>query len=378
VAEAPNPGLLTYRIAGFGLPTEGDSEEGVEIPPEIWPPVLAALRVEKITGLAVAGAERGWLRLSEDQAAELLEAHRSAMARALAIERTLLKVATALEAERIEFLVLKGSALAHTIYPDPSWRSFIDLDLLVRTEDWRRTLSLLADMRFRRRLPEPRARFDERFGKAAAHVGEEGVDVDLHRTLVLGPFGLWMAAEELFRRTASFPLGGRRLPRLDDTALLVHACMHAALGFVVPLILPMRDVAQVSRTADVDWEAFEDLVQRWRLQAVVQHAFTSVATKLRVPWPAEVETIMEGRPPRAEHRALLAYMGEKRGRGAMTLSTLRAIPGIRAKAAFAASLVFPRRAFLSARAGERGTATYRRRWAVPVRWLRTARPGGKG
>jgi hypothetical protein len=374
VTDATAPGLLTYRIAGFGLTPDGGAGESFEVPAESWPFLLKSLKLEKITGLAVAAAERGWLRLSDGQMEDLLERHRSAMIWALALERTLLEMAVALEDQRIEFVVLKGPSLARTVYPDPSWRPFVDIDLLVRTTDWRGALSVLADMGFRRQLPEPRSGFDERFGKAATHAGTGGLAIDLHRTLVLGPFGLWMAPEELFQHAASFRVGGRDFPRLDDTALFLHACMHASLGFRFPQLLPLRDVAQTARFGEVDWEAFGDLVDRWRLTAVVQYAFRNVAESLHIPWPAEAQPIMERRAPRAERRALLAYT-TKRNRGGMALATFRAIGGVRAKAAFAWSMLFPRRAFLSARAGPKGSATYRHRWVVPVRWLRADRPG---
>ena len=39
-----------------------------------------------------------------------------------------------------------------------------------------------------------------RFGKAICHSDQEGLQVDLHRSLVVGPFGMWMRPDELFDR----------------------------------------------------------------------------------------------------------------------------------------------------------------------------------
>ena len=377
MSEGSNPGALAIAIAGFSLPSRG-ARQGFDVPPETWPLLLRILEAEKLTGLAVAAADRGWLRLSESQAEELIERHRGFMVWALAIERTLLQVGGALDQRAIEFLVLKGPSLAHTVYPDPSWRPFGDLDLLVRTSDWRSALETLDELGFRRRLPEPRAGFDERFGKAAAHVAESGLEVDLHRTLVLGPFGLWMSPEELFERTAQFRVGDRTFRRLDDTSLLLHVCMHTSLGFQVPLMLPQRDIAQVSTEGEVDWEAFGDLTGRWRLRAVVQHAARAMTETLGVPLAERAEAqIMRGSPTRGERRALLAYTTPRRKRGGMAISTLRAIPGVRAKVAFVGSLLFPARTFLSARGRRGGAPTYRKRWGVALRWVRPAGPGAR-
>jgi hypothetical protein len=272
----------------------------------------------------------------------------------------------------IENVVLKGPALAHTFYPEPSWRPFSDLDLLVRGRDWRRACGVLEEMGYKRDLPEPRPGFDERFGKAASHTAPNGLSLDLHRTLVVGPFGLWLDPEELFRTTVPFSVGGRVMRRLNDSGLLIHACMHASLGWASPLLLTVRDVAQVALQADVDWASFEDFARRWRLRAVVRHAFDTARSMLKIDPPAKARLLIGEEPTRREQRALRAYTTERRFRGGTAVSTMRAIPGVRAKAAYIRGLLLPSREFLEARSGG-GPASYFRRWAVPLRWVRRRR-----
>ena len=122
---------LIRRIAATSLP---DSSEGapVGVPPAAWPRILGRVVQERLSGLAVAAAQDGWLQLNDDQFAELLGQHRDAMTWTLRVERILLVVSRRLEARGVRPIVLKGPALAHTLYPDPSWRAFRDLDLLVR------------------------------------------------------------------------------------------------------------------------------------------------------------------------------------------------------------------------------------------------------
>src|SRR5262249_43249749 len=157
--------------------------------------------------------------------------------------------------------------------------------LLVRTQDWRRACEALDRHGFARRLPEPRPGFDERFGKAASHAAEDGTVVDLHRTLVVGPFGLWMNAEELFDRSTPFALGGVVLLRLDDTSQLIHACLHATLGCWPPLLMPLRDVVQVAGAGTVDWAAVEDIAGRWRVAVVVQESLAQASELFNVELP---------------------------------------------------------------------------------------------
>lgn len=363
---------FTRRIAGFGL-QNGDDPGPVTVPSLAWDWLLPHLSQQRLTGLALASAESRWLELTPEQEAKLLERHRSAMMQALSLERWTVRLSAAFEDAGINSVVLKGSSLAHTVYPDPSWRPFADLDLLVQGRDWRRACTVLSELGFRRDLPEPRPGFDERFGKAAAHTAPDGLSLDLHRTLVLGPFGLWMDPAELFDRAIPFSVGGRVLRRLDDTTLLAHVCMHAVLGWKPPLLLPLRDVAQVARVGRVDWTLLSELARRWRLAAVLRYAFEASSELLGAVLPEESAELLRYRPRRGERRALEAYTTDRRDRGGTALSTVRAIRGIRGKVAYIRSMLFPDRAFLAARAHRPGRPSHVGRLMVPVRWMKRGR-----
>jgi hypothetical protein len=287
----------------------------------------------------------------------------------LALERSLLRIAREAGEEGVELIVLKGPALAHHFYPDASWRAFADIDLLVRTNDWRRACAVLDRMGFHRQRPEPRAGFDERFGKAAVHADHQGLNVDLHRTLVLGSFGLWMHPEELFERTVTFPLADVPLRRLDDTATLLHACVHAALGFQDPLLMPLRDLAQVASLGKVDWDELGRWAARWKLGGVIGHAFDTAERLLGFEQPAEVAAVRAFPVGRRERRALDAYTTGRRARGGTVRSEFWAVPGIRQKAELLRAMLFPDPAFLASRTEEGARPSYVRRWAVPIRWL---------
>ncbi|HZD79761.1 MAG TPA: nucleotidyltransferase family protein, partial [Actinomycetota bacterium] len=197
------------RIAAFGLPGTPTPEPFAPTERE-WSSLLSRIQWERMSGLAVESAADGWLNLTDGQASELLNLHRAAMAWSLGVERKLLVLAEAFEVEGIAFAVLKGASVAHTAYAEPCLRSFADLDLLVRTQDYERACRLLGALGHVRQRPEPRPGWEARFGKASVHKHpQDRIEVDLHRTLVLGPFGLWIDPEELLDRRVTFELGGR-------------------------------------------------------------------------------------------------------------------------------------------------------------------------
>ena len=358
--------IVATKIAAFGLGEPWHDE----ITSQVWWVLLPFLEVERLTGLAAEADAAGRLGIDDAQRAELREARVTATTRALGLERFLLRFADAARDEGVGLVVLKGPSFAHRFYPDPSWRPFNDLDVLVRTKDWRRACAILERFGFTRELPEPRPGFDERFGKAAAFFDVGGMCIDLHQRLVLGAFGVWQHPDELFDRTVPFRVAGTTLTGLDDTATLVHACMHAALGWFPPLLLPLRDVAQIASSGTIDWERFATDSDRWRLGTVVRHSFASVERILGVGLPAPaLEAATRLRTTARERRALETYVSGKRSRGGTVRSTFWAVPGLRQKIALARTLALPDRGFLAARAAEGNRPSYVRRLSTPLRWL---------
>ena len=361
------PASRLAQIAAVGL-RERESASPEVLASQDWPSLRGAVVGHRLTGLALEASGRGELRLPDHALDELEDLQRDAMTHAVLLERRLVEVNAALTAEGIEFVVLKGPAIAHTCYPDPAWRPFSDLDLLVRRDQWTKVCELLATLGYRRELPEPRPGFDVRFGKAVTFNSEEGT-IDLHSTLASGSFGVWIDPDVLFERTETLQLGGAKLKRLDDTMLLLHACVHASLGWAPPLLLPLRDILQISSTLTIDWVRFSDAATRWHLDPVLQHAFGTATRVLSIAPPAQTEHWLELTVGRRERLILDAYTTERRARGGMTLAMLRALPGVRSKAAYTRSLLLPNKEFLRARADLGQRPSYLRRMATPAGWM---------
>ena len=224
----------------------------------------------------------------------------------------------------------------------------------------------------RRKLPEPRPGFDKRFGKAAAFADPDGVEVDLHRTLAQGPFGLWIDTEELIDRAVGFDIGGRRLRRLDDTVQLLHASLHASLGWRPPLLWTMRDVAQCARFGNIDWIDLARLADRWRLRPLLAHSFQTAIAAFGPHLPEQVRLFLATRPGRRERRLLEAYTTDRRRHGGTAMATIRALPTIGSKFRYLWALLVPNREFMAARTGA-SRPSYLRRWRVPISWASVRR-----
>jgi hypothetical protein len=132
--------------------------------------------------------------------------------------------------------------------------------------------------------------------------------------------------------------------------------------------MPVRDVAQITAHAKVDWDVVTERARNWKLVSVVRHALETVRDTLGAAIPEEARAVMAIRPRHREVRALEAYITDRRQRGGTAVSVLRAIPSLRGKIAYARALLFPNREFLAVRQrSER--PSYLRRLAIPIRWL---------
>lgn len=281
-----------------------------------------------------------------------VEHHERALALDLLLEWLLLRTVHALEEDGIPTRVLKGASVAHTVYPSPALRSFGDVDLLVPGSHYDRAVGALCAQGGRRRYPEPRLGFDRRFGKGVCIETRDGVEVDLHRTLVAGPFGLSIDADELFDAAATFSISDRVLDCLDLEARLIHACFRAALGGDDTRLVPLRDVAQIALHTAVDTDRVQDLVTRWRCGIVVQRA-------IRLTWeafalnadPALVRWARRHEPSVFEQRAVRAYVAPNRSYARQALAGLEAVRGVPAKVAYARALMLPRASYVRERDG---------------------------
>jgi hypothetical protein len=336
-------------VAGFGLPG-APAPPSEPLVPEDWQALLLGVIHERIEGLLSAAVTSGAWPVTEGQ---LDDVRASARARAkvdLYLEHELLLVTRMLEDAGVACRVLKGQAWAHSVYPDPSWRGFGDIDLLVRDDDWYAVIDLLEAAGGRRRLPELRPGFDRRFGKDATLVLTSGWQVDLHRTLVVGPFGLWIDERDMFDRPVSLIIGGVNVATLNPEASFLHACYNAALADDPPRLIAVRDVCQVASFGVADPGLVEEMARRWRATSVISRALSLAADMVghelwRLPVPAPLAT----KHGSAFERTLVAtYRGAGRGYTSQ-LATLAALPGVRERLAYLFALARPQSPYLAAR-----------------------------
>ena len=358
---------VVHGVAGYGLPGHSPALPDAVLGHETWEAVLAEVVNHRLTGHLLGALDDGAFTAQDDQHAAAVDAHERALAVDLMLERLLLATVAQLDAADITPRVLRGSAVAHSVYPEPGLRSFADVDLLVPQHDYDTAVALLCAHGARRRYQEPRKGFDRRFGKGACLEIPSclGLEIDLHRTLVAGPFGLAVDTDALFEGSTRFLLGEQELHGLDPEDRFLDACFHAALGNKQPYLVPLRDVAQMILCSPLDVAQVRERCRAWRCGIVVQRAiglaweaFALDATPEVVRWARHHDCSV------FEQRALHSYVRSDRSYARQAVAGLNALRRVGDKARYASALLLPNRTYVRTREG-----SYRRRARRALRLL---------
>src|SRR2546423_12626410 len=152
-----SPLAFAARIAGWDLDPKPLLAE--PLPEPQWSEHLTVVSQQRLTGFLIEAANAGALPLTSAQHEALSTVHRAIVRRVLELESVLVEVVSELTGRGIDHRVLKGAALAHTVYAKPTLRLYGDVDVLVRGTQFDDAVLALATMGARRVRAEPRRGF---------------------------------------------------------------------------------------------------------------------------------------------------------------------------------------------------------------------------
>jgi hypothetical protein len=362
-----DPVAYAAAVGAYGLGTTGRQLPATPLGRVEWRALLAEVRKQRITGFLAWAAADGGIATSPWQRRQAVESHAKARCLVLLLESLLLELVERLESCDIRYCVLKGPALAHLLYREPSIRSYGDIDLLIPAHQLEAATALLGGLGYRRRHPPLRPDFDRRFGKGVTVQPPEGYPVDLHRTLAAGPFAQYINVRELLANSSSFSLRGRPIRTLGHAEHFLHACVHAVLGHAPPRLVSLRDLVQMAQAPEFDLDRVKSLSASWKADAVVARAVCAAWSTFQLADEVPLSVWAHRyRPSRSEGRTLRLY---PRGDHfpVMALAQLQAVPGIRAKAAYLRATLVPDRGYLASR-GTGHFERWRRAAMTLIKW----------
>jgi len=243
--------------SGFRLPTG---------PTPILTSSLADLAVQEGLGpLLGARLKAGEIEAeSETVKARLLREYYACCAHHLLREQLTAGLWEALRSHGIPVLLLKGAALAKTVYRDPGERPMADLDCLVPRAQWREAVHLAVKAGGSWKISAKR-RVTGTHGYAADVALQNGMVVEIHRRLDYWP-QFAVDYPGIFRR-ATLLESGEAVPSPED-CLLTLAIHAAKSGYVLPLRAVVDGLALVTRR-EIDQEELARRAAEWRAKRAV-------------------------------------------------------------------------------------------------------------
>lgn len=189
----------------------------------------------------------------------------------------------------IDVMLLKGAGLTLLHYGDPGLRPMDDVDILVRTHQWRPTVDIMIDLGWRPRVPITPRHVEASHAMDFANAQTQRIDLHWH----LLPDSCWPGADDEFWEHASATtLHGVPVSVLSATDQLFHTCAHGVKWEFVPPVRWIADATMIltDPAVEIDWDRLVRLTERQRLVLPLRDALTYLETAFGLPVPGAVLT----------------------------------------------------------------------------------------
>jgi Uncharacterised nucleotidyltransferase len=345
------PSALVATVAEHGLPTRGSSTwhavwQRAPLNDEGWTQLLHACHRQRLIGHLCDMVISGVISATDGQKREVTAWDLQLLAHRARLDRLLVDAVGILGDAGIDHRVLKGAALARTAYPRSELRHYYDIDLLAPTQQFDDAVNALCAAGFNRRSPPPRPGYDGRFAKSVTLRSSDDLELDLHRTLIAGPFGFLFDLRSLWASVAHVDVNGQTLNCFAPEESLLHVCCSAALGDVPPRWSTLRDVAQLLCSGRIDSSRFVDIVDEQQFGLGASIALEMAADRFDLDTGDElIAWAKDYEPGRSERRRLRVYR-DRRNFAAQSLASLFVLHGVRARIAYGYAAAVPSREFL--------------------------------
>jgi len=282
-----------------------------------WTEVFSSVCRNGLVGLA-----RRYLRHWPDQdypppefRRQVEQAHRASAVRTMFMYNVIGQVLNGLRGSGVDHMVLKGPALAYTVYPDPILRTFNDLDLVVRERDWAATHQSLVQMGFvpEKDLPQPPPKLVPQavIYELKYRHQKTGLLVEVHYDDLLNAGLASRDVEGFWERAVLVDAQGLTIKTLSLEDQLIHLCVHAHYHGYTRLNC-FSDIAFIVRdhATELDWERLIQTVRIEGAQVGVYYTLHFLARLLEISVPGSVLAAL--RPDRFRRWCHERYMPEEK------------------------------------------------------------------
>ena len=186
----------------------------------------------------------------------------------------------------IASILVKGPLVSLLAYGDPSIRSYVDLDLLVRHKDIFGASRRMIELGFEPDVPLNIIEAGKIPGEYLFKRPGASQIVELHTERTFRYYPRPMPLETLFARQRRVPLDGREIPALSLEDEFVLNAIHGAKHFWERLMWVADIAAIIARHPEIDWAQLRQSAADVGAARMLLVALQLVETLLKVPVPA--------------------------------------------------------------------------------------------
>jgi Uncharacterised nucleotidyltransferase len=209
--------------------------------------------------------------------------------RTIALTGELFRTLDTLEQANIPTIAFKGPTLSLIAYGSLSARSFDDLDILVKPQDFFKPKTVLESFGYDAHLmpilsEQQEREFFWRLGEYTLHHPETEIHIDVHGRAIAGDgFAYTTDMSRFWDRSSPIDLLGRSIPTFKREDLLLYLCMGAAKD-CYPHLKGICDIAAlIHNHPDLDWDFIMQESRDLKLDRVLRVGLLLVHELLAIP-----------------------------------------------------------------------------------------------
>ncbi len=192
-------------------------------------------------------------------------------------------------------LLMKGSALAYTVYPLPACRPRGDIDIWMPPVHFAQAVAVLAELGYSPRNKETRPpAFVALVGgeQQMVHPQPGTGLIEVQQPAIRGEWVRLTAVIDhagILARRKWTDIAGRKVRVLADEDLLLHLCVHMAINhqFTFPWMRGLLDIFLLAQSP-LDWAAIVEHAQAWRIATLTWTVLDLTVKLMGAPVPDSV------------------------------------------------------------------------------------------
>lgn len=264
-------------------------------------------------------------------------------------QQTIHRIVKALHRAGTKPILLKGPALAHTVYPHAHWRTSFDIDLLINASEWGTANEVMLELGYQSStcLNWGFLSFEKSYAPSETY--PEAPLVELHLRLNNRPALCVFSYQELLVNATLMDLLGEHVLIPNKIEHFIYLCVHRIGHFPEDRRFAwLMDLYFLSRTfSDQEWEQLVELADVKKVVNILRVCLEDLNHVLQLEIPGSVRSTLDKRSA-DEGEESSRYLYQRYSKAHDLVNRWLEIPSTKTKLAYLWRWIFPPKSYMNA------------------------------